>query len=60
MAPKKKKYTPRKDDDWDIEGARMHRQVIAEKSKAITEKYKTWWDSENKNWKKGFMGHGSS
>ena len=57
---KKKKYTPKKDDDWDIEEAREHRRIITEKSKAITEKYKLWWDSEKHTWKKEFRGHGNS
>jgi hypothetical protein len=59
MAPKKKKYTPRKDDDWDIEEARKHRQAVAEKSKVITEKYKMWWDEDKHRWKRGFEGHGN-
>ena len=57
---KKKKYVPRKDDDWDAEEAKEHRQIIREKEKAIREKYDKWWDTENKKWKKGFKGHGNS
>tara|TARA_R110002020_G_scaffold103752_3_gene243108 strand:- start:17073 stop:17252 length:180 start_codon:yes stop_codon:yes gene_type:complete len=56
----KKKYVPRKDDDWDADADREHRRVILEKSKAISEKYRTWWDSKKKSWKKGFTGHGNS
>tara|TARA_R100000008_G_C3521859_1_gene134440 strand:- start:22 stop:189 length:168 start_codon:yes stop_codon:yes gene_type:complete len=52
--PKKKKYTPREDDDWDIEEAKEHRRIIAEKSKKIAEKYKKWWDSDKHRWKDGF------
>lgn len=51
---KKKKYTPKEDDDWDIEEAKEHRRIISEKSKKITEKYKKWWDSKNHRWKDGF------
>ena len=51
---KKKKYQPREDDDWDKEAARDHHRIINEKSKAISETYKKWWDKDNKRWKKGF------
>ena len=34
---KKKKYVPKKEDDWDVEEAKEHRKIIEEKSKAITE-----------------------
>lgn len=51
---KKKKYEPREDDDWDEGAAREHRRIIDEKSKAISETYKRWWDKDNKRWKRGF------
>lgn len=51
---KKKKYRPREDDDWDIEADREHRRIIEEKSKAISEIYKKWWDKEKHTWKKGY------
>ena len=54
---KKKQYAPKKDDDWDEEAMKEHRRVILEKSKAITEKYKKWWDFERHCWKDGFPGH---
>ena len=60
MMAKKKKYMPKKDDDWDLEKAREHQKIINEKSKKITEKYKKWWDQEAGTWKKGFKGHGNS
>ena len=51
---KKKKYTPKEDDDWDMEAAIEHRKIITEKEKAIKNKYKKWWDQKNKKWKEGF------
>ena len=57
MMAKKKKYVPRKDDDWDIEADKQHRKTIAEREKSITEKYRKWWDDEKREWRKGFDGH---
>lgn len=54
---KKKKYTPRKDDNWDAETNKKHKIVIAEKEKEIIEKYRRWWDNEKGGWKKDFGGH---
>jgi len=54
MPPKKKKYEARKDDDWDEEATIEHRQNIKEKEKYIRDKYKKWWDSDNRRWKEGF------
>jgi len=51
---KKKKYVPRKDDDWDIEEAREHRRIIKEKEKSITQKYNKWWDNDKHKWKAGY------
>ena len=56
---KKKKYVPREDDDWDVEEAKEHRQIIRAKEIAIKNKYKKWWDTDNKCWRKGFN-HGNS
>ena len=55
--PKKKKYTPKEDDDWDMEEAKEHREAIKEKEKAITKKYKKWWDQKKGKWKEGFDEH---
>jgi hypothetical protein len=54
MAKKKKTYTPKKDDDWDMEAAIEHRKIITEKEKVIRNKYKKWWDQKNGKWKAGF------
>ena len=54
MAPKKKKYEARKDDDWNEDDAKVHRKTIKEKEKYISGKYKKWWDSEKRRWKEGF------
>ena len=54
---KKNKYVPKKDDDWDAESVKRFRQTIKEKSKAINEKYRKWWDKDTRNWKKNFPGH---
>ena len=53
MMAKKKKYTPKEDDDWDAEEAKEHRRIIKQKEKAITKRYKQHWDSENGKWKDG-------
>tara|TARA_R110002051_G_scaffold32786_6_gene74001 strand:- start:6067 stop:6234 length:168 start_codon:yes stop_codon:yes gene_type:complete len=49
---KKKKYTPRKDEDWDTEEAKEHRIIITEKEKAIGQKYRKFWDMKKGCWKK--------
>ena len=54
---KKKKYVPRKDDNWNLEADKEHPRVLAEKEKKIIEKYRRWWDDEKKGWKKDFDGH---
>jgi len=53
---KKKKYVPRKDDDWNIEEAEEHRRIIRARETAIRNKYKKWWDEDKKSWKEGFNG----
>lgn len=55
---KKKKYIPKKDDDWDLEEARKHRKIINEKIKSISDTYKKWWDKDKKTWKKGYKKDG--
>ena len=57
---KKKKYVPRENDDWDAEEAKEHRQIIRAKEIAIKNKYKNWWDTDARAWRKGFKGHGNS
>ncbi len=51
---KKKTYQPKEDDDWDEKAAREHRRIIKEKTKAISETYKKWWDKDKKAWRKGY------
>ena len=57
MGKKKKKYISPKIDQKVLEDFREHLKLMNEKSKAISEKYQKWWDSENKKWKDGFAGH---
>jgi len=57
MARKKTKYKPPKADKAELEEFKEHIRTINEKSKAISEKYKKWWDTEKKDWKEGFSGH---
>ena len=57
MARKKTKYKPPKADKAELEEFREHMRTINEKSKAISEKYKKWWDTEKRDWKEGFSGH---
>ena len=59
MANKKKKYKPKENDDWDEQVAREHRKAIDEKTRAISETYKKWWDTDKHQWKNGFEGHGN-
>jgi len=57
---KKKKYKPKEHDGWDEGADREHRRTIDEKTKAIGEMYKKWWDKEKHGWKKGFNRYGNS
>tara|TARA_Y100000296_G_scaffold54144_1_gene62037 strand:- start:295 stop:468 length:174 start_codon:yes stop_codon:yes gene_type:complete len=57
MARKKTKYKPPKADKEELEEFKEHIRTINEKSKAISEKYRRWWDTDKKDWKKGFGGH---
>ena len=59
MANKKKKYKPKEDDDWDEQVAREHCKAIDEKTRAISEMHKKWWDTDKHRWKDGFEGHGN-
>ena len=51
IVAKKKKYTPKTDDDWDEDEMKKHRRTIKDKEKAITAKYKKFWDQERGQWK---------
>jgi len=57
MGKKKTKYIPKSDDDWDAEEVKQFRRRIKNKRKEITEKYRKWWDKDNRCWKDGFS-HG--
>ena len=57
MARKKTKYKPPKADKAELEEFKEHIRTINEKSKAVSEKYKKWWDTDKRGWKKGFSGH---
>jgi hypothetical protein len=54
---KKKKYNPPKTSEEESIKFREHINMINEKIKAISSKYRKWWDKETKTWKKGFK-HG--
>jgi hypothetical protein len=58
VPPKKKKYKAPKIDEKELQELRDHLKMINDKTKAISEKYKKWWDTEKRAWKKGFKGHG--
>ena len=60
MARKKKKFKANKTDEKELEEFREHIRIMNDKSKAISEKYKRWWDKDKKTWKKGFKGHGNT
>jgi hypothetical protein len=57
---KKKRFKKPEFGEEELENLRLHSIMIEEKTKAINEKYRKWWDKENKTWKKGFKGHGNS
>jgi len=57
---KKKKFNKPKDDERELQEFREHIKVINEKTKAIVEKYRKWWDKDKRTWKRGFKGHGHS
>ena len=58
--PKKKKFKKTENNEEELENFRLHIKMINEKTKAIVEKYRKWWDKDKKTWKKGFKGHGHS
>ena len=51
---KKKRYQKPKEDEDEAQAFREHSKLIDEKAKAVLQKYKKWWDKDNKCWKKGF------
>ena len=57
MGKKKAKFRSPKVSQKDLEEFREHLKIIDEKSKAISEKYKKWWDSDKRGWKRGFDEH---
>jgi hypothetical protein len=57
MGKKRAKFRPPKADKQELEEFREHLRIMDDKSKAISEKYKKWWDSDKRNWKKDFDGH---
>lgn len=58
MPPKKKKFNKPKTDEKELQEFRDHIKMINEKNKAISEKYRKWWDKDKKTLKKEFKGHG--
>ena len=54
---KKKKYNAPKTDEEELIKFREHMKLINDKTKAIVEKYRKYWDKETRTWKKGFK-HG--
>ena len=52
MPPKKKKFNKPKTDEKELQEFRDHIKMINEKNKAISEKYRKWWDKDKKTWKK--------
>jgi hypothetical protein len=57
MAKKKTKYTSPEVNEKELSDFREHCSLMDEKSKAITAKYKKWWDIKKKTWKTNFVGH---
>ena len=57
---KKIAYKKNKVDEEELQELREHSKMIDEKSKAIIEKYRKWWDKDKHTWKKGFKEHGNS
>jgi len=57
MGKKKAKFRSPKVSQKELEEFREHLKIVDEKSKAISEKYKKWWDSDKRRWKRGFDEH---
>ena len=57
---KKKRFQKPDFDQEELDKFRLHIKMINEKTKAICEKYRKWWDKDKKTWKKGFKGHGKT
>ena len=56
---KKKTYIAPKVNEKELDEFKEHTKLMTEKSKAISAKYKKWWDLEKKTWKPNFVGHES-
>tara|TARA_Y100000310_G_C19989748_1_gene493566 strand:- start:246 stop:437 length:192 start_codon:yes stop_codon:yes gene_type:complete len=54
---KKKKYVAPKTNQKELDDFQEHCKLMNEKSKAISAKYKKWWDIKKKRWKPNFVGH---
>ena len=54
----KKKYIAPKVNEEELREFKEHSKLINEKIKAISEKYRKWWDKETGQWKKGFNEEG--
>ena len=57
---KKKRFKKQETSEEELENFRLHSKMINDKTKAIVEKYRKWWDKDKRTWKKGFKGHGHS
>ena len=57
---KKKVYKAQDIDEDEMARFKEHSKLMNQKSKAISEKYRKWWDKDKKTWKEGFKGHGHS
>ena len=51
---KKKKYTPPKTDEKELEEFKKHSKLIDGKIKAISETYRKWWCKDKRTWKEGY------
>ena len=51
---KKKKYIAPKVNEDELKEFKEHSKIINEKMKAISAKYRKWWDKDKGQWKKGF------
>ena len=46
--PKKKTFKKPENNEEELENFRLHIKMINEKTKAIVEKYRKWWDKDKK------------